>query len=102
MQRLGIIIAAAASIALTAPPATAQTLNLATAGDQNMVDYARDYLAPIFEKDHPGVRVKAVGTGPADAGSQKIMEKLRVRSLAEAVSIANQLGFVEGSSTEPK
>ena len=77
MQRLGIIIAAAASIALTAPPATAQTLNLATAGDQNMVDYARDYLAPIFEKDHPGVRVKAVGTGPADAGSQKIMEKLR-------------------------
>jgi len=36
------------------------------------------------------------------AHRQKIMEKLRVRSLAEAVSIANQLGFVEGSSTEPK
>jgi ABC-type uncharacterized transport system YnjBCD substrate-binding protein len=41
-----------------------------------MVDYARDFLGPIFEKDHPGVTVKAVGTGPADAGSQKIMEKL--------------------------
>jgi ABC-type uncharacterized transport system YnjBCD substrate-binding protein len=76
MKRLGIIVAAATSLALTAVPGTAQTLNLVTAGDQNMVDYARDFLGPIFEKDHPGVTVKAVGTGPADAGSQKIMEKL--------------------------
>jgi ABC-type uncharacterized transport system YnjBCD substrate-binding protein len=76
MQRLGIIVAAAASFALTVAPGSAQTLNLVTAGDQNMVDYARDYLGPLFEKDHPGVTVKAVGTGPADAGSQKIMEKL--------------------------
>jgi ABC-type uncharacterized transport system YnjBCD substrate-binding protein len=77
MHRLGIIVAVAASFALAAAPGTAQTLNLVTAGDQNMVDYARDFLAPIFEKDHPGVTVKAVGTGPADAGSQKIMEKLQ-------------------------
>ena len=76
MQRIGIIIAAVAGFAIAAP-APAQTLNLITAGDQNMVDYARDYLAPIFEKEHPGVTVKAVGTGPADAGSQKIMEKLQ-------------------------
>src|SRR4029077_9087856 len=47
-----------------------------TAGDQNMVDYVKDYLAPQFEKDHPDVTVKAVGTGPGDAGSQKIYEKL--------------------------
>jgi ABC-type uncharacterized transport system YnjBCD substrate-binding protein len=76
MQRLGIIIATALGLALAAAPARAQTLNLVTAGDQNMVDYARDFLAPIFEKEHPGVTVKAIGTGPADAGSQKIMEKL--------------------------
>src|SRR5580692_10530049 len=79
MPRLTIIaavIAAAAGLALATASAPAQTLNLATAGDQNMVDYARDFLGPIFEKDHPGVTVKAVGTGPADAGSQKIMEKL--------------------------
>src|SRR3984885_445343 len=78
MRRLAIITVAAA--VTICQPAVAQqpvTLNFATAGDQNMVDYVRDYLAPIFEKDHPGVTVKAVGTGPADAGSQKIMEKLQ-------------------------
>ena len=52
------------------------TLNVVTAGDQNMVDYVKDYLAPLFEKDHPGVSVRSVGTGPGDAGSQKIYEKL--------------------------
>jgi ABC-type uncharacterized transport system YnjBCD substrate-binding protein len=77
MKRLGIAIVATIGLAFATASATAQTLNLATAGDQNMVDYARDFLAPIFEKDHPGVTVKAVGTGPADAGSQKIMEKLQ-------------------------
>ena len=79
MQPLAIIIAAAAAFAVC-QPAVAQlpvTLNFATAGDQNMVDYVRDYLGPLFEKDHPGVTVKAVGTGPADAGSQKILEKLQ-------------------------
>jgi spermidine/putrescine-binding protein len=74
MRRLGILIAAT-TLALTGT-GQAQTLNLVTAGDQNMVDYARDFLGPIFEKNHPGATVKAVGTGPADAGSQKIMEKL--------------------------
>ena len=41
-----------------------------------MVDYVKDYLGPMFEKEHPGVTVRAVGTGPGDAGSQKIYEKL--------------------------
>jgi ABC-type uncharacterized transport system YnjBCD substrate-binding protein len=82
MQRLGIIVAAltiaiAPLVAATANAQQPVTLNLATAGDQNMVDYVRDYLGPLFEKDHPGVTVKAVGTGPADAGSQKILEKLQ-------------------------
>lgn len=60
-------------------PAAAQqkiTLNVVTAGDQNMVDYVKDYLAPMFEKSNPNVSVKAVGTGPGDGGSQKIFEKL--------------------------
>ena len=30
------------------------TLNVATAGDQNMVDYINDYLGPLFEKQNPG------------------------------------------------
>jgi len=68
---------ALAAMTLAAAPASAQTvLNVATAGDQNMVDYIKDYLGPMFEKKHPGVRVNAVGTGPGDGGSQKIYEKL--------------------------
>ena len=51
-------------------------LNLITAGDQNMVDYVKDYIGPMFEKEHPRVTIRAVGTGPGDAGSQKIYEKL--------------------------
>jgi ABC-type uncharacterized transport system YnjBCD substrate-binding protein len=73
------LAAVAASLALAAPvaPLSAQvTLNVVTAGDQNMVDYVNDVLGPRFEKLNPGVKVRAVGTGPGDAGSQKIYEKL--------------------------
>jgi len=68
-----------------ASPAHAQTvLNVGTAGDQNMVDYVKDYLGPMFEKSHPGVKVVAVGTGPGDSGSQKIYEKLSAQKAANA------------------
>lgn len=72
------IITLACSLAalIAASPLSAQTLNVASAGDQNMVDYVKDYLGPMFEKAHPGVKVVSVGTGPGDAGSQKIYEKL--------------------------
>ena len=56
------------------------TLNVASAGSQNMVDYVKTYLAPKFEATHPGVKVNVVGTGPGDAGSHKIMEKLSAQS----------------------
>jgi len=68
--------------ASTAPLASAQTINVVTAGDQNMVDYVNTFLAPRFEKLNPGVSVKAVGTGPGDAGSQKIYEKLSAQAKA--------------------
>lgn len=72
------IITLACSLAalIVASPLSAQTLNVASAGDQNMVDYVKDYLGPMFEKAHPGVKVVSVGTGPGDSGSQKIYEKL--------------------------
>ena len=81
MKHLGNVGVALAAIVLN-PATRAQqlvTLNVVTAGDQNMVDYAKDYLLPMFEKEHPGVRVKAVGTGPGDAGSQKILEKIEAQ-----------------------
>ena len=71
-----------AAAGLTPGLASAQTLNVVTAGDQNMVDYVNNFLGPRFEKLNPGVSVKAVGTGPGDAGSQKIYEKLSAQSKA--------------------
>jgi ABC-type uncharacterized transport system YnjBCD substrate-binding protein len=80
LARVATAALMAASVAQN--PAQAQTINVATAGDQNMVDYIKDYLGPLFEKTHPGVKVVAVGTGPGDAGSQKIYEKLTAQRLA--------------------
>ena len=79
MRSIKSLVAAAAALSFAVLPATAQqkvTLTVITAGDQNMVDYVKDYLGPMFEKSNPGVTVKSVGTGPDDAGSQKIIEKL--------------------------
>lgn len=75
-------LALAAACAVALPAAAQTTLNVVTAGDQNMVDYVNTFLAPRFEKLNPGVTVKAVGTGPGDAGSQKIYEKLSAQSKA--------------------
>lgn len=62
---------------LLSSTAQAETvLNVATAGDQNMVDYVKTWLGPKFESTHPGVKVRVIGTGPGDAGSNKVIEKL--------------------------
>jgi len=75
-------LAAGIASAILSTSVSAQTLNVASAGDQNMVDYVKDYLGPLFEKQHPGVKVVAVGTGPGDGGSQKIYEKLDAQKKA--------------------
>ena len=72
-------IAVFAAIGLTSVISAAHgetVLNVASAGSQNMVDYVKTYLAPKFEATHPGVTINVIGTGPGDAGSQKIYEKL--------------------------
>ena len=66
------------ALAIVASPAGAAELTVITAGDQNMVDYINDYLAPLFEQQNPGNTVRAVGTGPGDAGSQKIVERFAI------------------------
>lgn len=86
-MRVHTLLTAAAGMALAAglgaAPLMAQTvITVVTAGDQNMVDYVNDYLGPKFEKSHPGVTVRAAGTGPGDAGSQKIYEKLSAQAKA--------------------
>ncbi|WP_057463648.1 extracellular solute-binding protein [Pseudovibrio sp. POLY-S9] len=76
----GAISGAVIAVAL---PASAETqLNVITGGSQNMVEYVTDYLGPLFEEKYPGVKVRVTGTGPGDAGSQKILEKLEAQSAA--------------------
>lgn len=82
LARLAPALLVAAAGGLATGLASSQTLNVVTAGDQNMVDYVNNFLGPRFEKLNPGVSVKAVGTGPGDAGSQKIYEKLSAQSKA--------------------
>src|SRR5664279_6530201 len=84
MKSHRILAAATFAAALcTGSVAGAQTtLNVISAGDQNMVDYVNNYLAPKFEAMNPGVKVRAVGTGPGDSGSQKIYEKLLAQQKA--------------------
>jgi ABC-type uncharacterized transport system YnjBCD substrate-binding protein len=81
MRRL-LVGAAAVALAALGLPAQAEELTVITAGDQNMVDYINDYLAPLFEQQNPGTTVRAVGTGPGDAGSQKILERLEAQKQA--------------------
>ncbi len=80
----------ASTAVLAATPALAQqrvTLNVLTAGDQNMVDYITDYLGPMFQRQNPGVTVRALGTGPGDAGSQRIWERLEAQRRANTNSV---------------
>ena len=81
-MRNWILGTAAAAMVVSVTPSFAEDLTVLTAGDQNMVDYVNTYLAPIFEETHPGVKVRAVGTGPGDAGSQKILERLEAQKKA--------------------
>jgi putative spermidine/putrescine transport system substrate-binding protein len=82
--------AISAAILAASGPGLAQqrvTLNVLTAGDQNMVDYITDYLGPMFTRQNPGVTVRAIGTGPGDAGSQRIWERLEAQRRANAQTV---------------
>jgi len=74
------------------------TINLVTAGDQNMVDLFQNVLGPEFTKLNPDISIMVVGTGPGDSGSQKIVEKLNAQKSAgkEAwdidVAIVHEIG----------
>lgn len=75
-------LTATAILAVATSSPMAAELTVITAGDQNMVDYINEYLGPLFEAQNPGNTVRAVGTGPGDAGSQKILERFEAQSKA--------------------
>ena len=74
--RAAAVVLLAGAFAVPAANAQEGTLNVVTAGSQNMVDYVTDYLGPMYEAQNSGAKVRGVGTGPGSAGSQKIAEKL--------------------------
>lgn len=76
------VLQASLVLGMAMSPAAAAELTVITAGDQNMVDYVNEYLGPLFEKENPGNTVRVVGTGPGDAGSQKILERFEAQSKA--------------------
>lgn len=87
MKYLTLPLAIASAIGLTMSVANAQTmLNVTSGGSANMVEYVTDYLAPLFESQNPGVTVRVTGTGPGDAGTQKILEKLAAQKSAGVAS----------------
>lgn len=73
-------------LGIAASPASAAELTVITGGDQNMVDYINEYLGPLFEQQNPGNTVRVVGTGPGDAGSQKIVERFEAQKQAGALT----------------
>lgn len=90
MKRRQFLMTTGAALAASPFAAQAQqrrTLTVMTAGDQNMVDYVTDYLGPMFERANPGVTVRAVGTGPGDAGSQRIWERIEAQRRANAATV---------------
>lgn len=82
MKAIESLFAAALVAGALSAPASAAELTVVTAGDQNMVDYVNQYLGPMFEKAYPGNTVRVVGTGPGDAGSQKILERFEAQAKA--------------------
>jgi ABC-type uncharacterized transport system YnjBCD substrate-binding protein len=69
---LGALLLGSTSLA-----AAQATLNVVTAGDTNMHDLQRNVLGPEFEKRNPGVKINAVGSGPGEAGSRVVVNKLK-------------------------
>jgi len=98
------LVAIGGALGVAAPAAAQTTLNVVTAGDQNMVDYVNNFRGPRFEKQNPGVKVRAVGTGPGDAGSQKIYEKLSAQQKAGSASWDTDVAVVHqrGAATMVK
>lgn len=47
-----------------------------TAGDVNMLAFGQHVLGPQFNEKYPGVSVMTVHTGPGNAGSRRIFEKI--------------------------
>lgn len=75
MRTVGMLVALIVGWVGVAPAQV--TINVVTAGDTNMHDLQRTVFGPEFEKRNPGIKVNAVGSGPGEAGSRVIVNKIK-------------------------
>ncbi len=70
-------------VVITATPAPEHvSLVYMTAGDVNMLALGQNVFAPMFHEKYPNVDVRTVHTGPGEAGSRIIFEKLMAEKQA--------------------
>lgn len=84
MQMLRRLFVVSVAVALLGGVTQAEKITLLymTAGDINMLALGQNVLGPMFAERYPGVELRTVHTGPGDAGSRLIFEKLRAEKLA--------------------
>jgi len=58
------------------------SINFATAGDSNMLEFFNNKINPDFYKEYSNITVNVVGTGAGDAGSRNIYTKLKAQKEA--------------------
>jgi ABC-type uncharacterized transport system YnjBCD substrate-binding protein len=55
------------------------SLNFATAGDTNMLEFFQHQVGPAFTAKYPNIEINVVGTGPGDDGSRSIYTKWKAQ-----------------------
>jgi ABC-type uncharacterized transport system YnjBCD substrate-binding protein len=55
------------------------TLNFATAGDTNMLEFFQAQVGPAFTAKYPNIKINVVGTGTGDDGSRAIYTKWKAQ-----------------------
>ena len=73
-------------------------LTIATAGDTNMAELQENEIIPLFEeKVSDKLDITVVGTGPGDAGSKTIYDKLKAQKDANAETFDIDVAIVHES-----
>jgi putative spermidine/putrescine transport system substrate-binding protein len=75
-----IIVLLSAGLLFAGGKSEKEKIVLMTAGDTNMLAFQQNVLAPQFSEKNPKVSVASIHTGPGNAGSQRILEKLIAES----------------------
>ena len=77
---MALIVLLSAGMLFAGGKSEKEKIVLMTAGDSNMLAFQQNVLAPQFTEINPETGVLSVHTGPGNAGSQRIYEKLLAES----------------------